>query len=104
MTKKDIIDILGDGERVNVEVKRAQSDVPKSIWETYSAFANTYGGTILLGVEERVGEAISKIGLRLLGRTMPARLLPIFGILSIVIKSVLTYWLMTMFRLWTSMV
>jgi predicted HTH transcriptional regulator len=104
MTKKDIIEILGDGERVNVEVKRAQSDVPKSIWETYSAFANTYGGTILLGVEERVGEANIQNRFTIVGVHNARKIVADFGILSIVIKSVLTYWLMTMFRLWTSMV
>jgi predicted HTH transcriptional regulator len=56
MTKEDIINLLSNGEHATVEVKRAKSDVPKSIWETYSAFANTYGGTILLGIEENLAE------------------------------------------------
>ena len=56
MTINDIKKLLQKGERVTFEAKRAETDVPKSVWETYSAFANTVGGTIVLGVEEHPKE------------------------------------------------
>ena len=48
----DISVILQNKERVNIEAKLASGGLPNSVWDTYSSFANTFGGIILLGVEE----------------------------------------------------
>lgn len=40
------------GETKSVEFKKSENSIPKDVWETYSAFANTDGGVIILGVSE----------------------------------------------------
>lgn len=54
MDKEKIKDILLYGEKLTVEIKKSINEIPKSVWETYSSFANTNGGIILLGVEENM--------------------------------------------------
>lgn len=56
MTEQDIHKLLAKGERITLECKAAQGGLPNSLWNSYSAFANTIGGTILLGIEEHLKE------------------------------------------------
>ena len=47
-----------------LEVKAAQGGLPDSLWDTYSAFANTDGGCILLGVKERADGSLYAVGVK----------------------------------------
>ena len=53
MTKAELIHRLTDVEWEDFEVKRAQSELPKNIWSTISAFSNTAGGWLILGIEQK---------------------------------------------------
>lgn len=61
MTDGELVDII-EGLRaigtdhVDVEAKASASELPRRLWETLSAFANSAGGGVLiLGVDERDG-------------------------------------------------
>lgn len=52
ITPNDIYNLIHQGESTSVEIKKCSDSLPRSVWETYSAFANTRGGVILLGITE----------------------------------------------------
>ena len=40
MDATEILNLLKYGEHINLECKKAETTLPKSVWETYSSFAN----------------------------------------------------------------
>lgn len=55
-------DIKMAHEGNKLEVKQAKGGVPRSIWATYSSFANSDGGLILLGVVEKTNKDLIFVG------------------------------------------
>ena len=43
-------------ENERLEFKSVSNGIPNSVWETYSSFANTFGGTIILGINDKTRE------------------------------------------------
>lgn len=52
MTEQEILDLLNQHEWKDVEFKEAKTAVPKSAYESVSAFANTEGGHLVFGVKK----------------------------------------------------
>ena len=69
MNQFTIEDLEMLAETTDVECKAAQGrngfgEIPNSIWETYSAMANTSGGHIYLGIEKTPGHRFIYRGIK----------------------------------------
>ncbi|MGB5988313.1 MAG: RNA-binding domain-containing protein [Marinifilaceae bacterium] len=62
MNKQELLDRINDLEWEDFEVKAAKAEVPKDVWSTVSAFSNTNGGWIVLGVKQ-IGKTFEIAGL-----------------------------------------
>lgn len=53
MQKQEIMELLNKGENRKVEFTEAKKELPKSLWKTYSSFANTEGRSSCLGYKRK---------------------------------------------------
>src|SRR5579875_208797 len=65
---KSVDELLASRERVDFEAKRGRGadgrgELPRNFWESFSAMANTQGGYILLGAQQKNNEDIQLIGI-----------------------------------------
>lgn len=74
MDMQKLKELIYKGEKVNVECKKAQNSIPDSVYETYSSFANTKGGTIVLGVDEDKTKTDPKLRFIICGINNPEKL------------------------------
>lgn len=70
----DINTLLQVGERISFECKKCENQIPKSVWETYSSFANTVGGIIVLGITEHIEEPDQAKRFEITGVNNPTKL------------------------------
>lgn len=70
----DINTLLQVGERISFECKKCENQIPKSVWETYSSFANTVGGIIVLGIAEHMEEPDQAKRFEITGVNNPTKL------------------------------
>lgn len=66
----ELSDLSKYREGNRLEAKDARGGVPRSVWESISAFANTDGGIVLLGVAERQDKSLEAVGLPDASRTL----------------------------------
>ena len=52
MNMQELKQLIYKGEKVDIECREAKNNVPRSAYESYSAFANTKGGYSILDVKE----------------------------------------------------
>ena len=80
LTGGQIAQLLRAKEDERVEFKRAASELPDNLWETYSAFCNTDGGTIISNPGTmRISKSVA-----VAGGTSDARNTAIFNIFALV--------------------
>ena len=60
MNMQELKQLIYKGKKVDIECKEAENNVPRAAYESYSAFANTKGGYIILGVIEDKKKTLPK--------------------------------------------